>query len=181
MKKAGCRLIKVGVESGVQSILDKSKKGIKIEQSRDLFQWVRRAKITTHAHLMFGMPGEDKNSLEETISFIKKINPNTIDIGICTPYPGSGLFEELSRERPEFKAEAGLDFNNLHTRGLLNRYFANIEDEDLERGLKKAYRSFYLRPSYLARRLGEVKSLSELSDLITAGIKIFNFSLSWKI
>lgn len=177
MKRAGCRLIKVGVESGAQRILDTSGKGIKIEQTQELFNKAKDARILTHAHLMFGMPGEDRESLQETASFIKKINPDTVDIGICTPYPGSALFNRMLGEYPGLASDIRLDFGNLHSRAFYNKRYTSLDEKELEGWLTVVYRRFYLRPSYLLKSLLRIRSFSGLVRLCSAGIKVIQFSI----
>lgn len=98
MKKAGCHLIKTGVESGSQEILDNVKKGITIKQTKQFFKWTHEIGIDTHAHVMLGMPGETKETIEKTIDFVMEIAPTTATFGICTPYPGSPLFNEVLKK-----------------------------------------------------------------------------------
>lgn len=177
MKAAGCRLIKVGMESGVQEILDRSKKHIRVEQTRELFAWARAAGLDTHAHLMFGMPGETGETLDRTISFIKEVEPTTIDIGICSPYPGSELFRELLREHPELGDENRLSLKDLHTAGTYNEWYTSVSRDDLERRIRRAYREYYLRPRYLLWWLRRMKSPAEVARILRGGVNVIRFSL----
>ena len=177
MVKAGCRLIKVGVESGSQEVLDRSKKGIRTGEIEELFLWANEIGIDTHAHLMFGMPGETTNTIKETARFIKRIKPKTIDVGICTPYPGSVLFDELKKKNPDIGDGTWLDWENLHQVAHFNYLFTNVSGEDIEKAIRKLYRDFYLRPSYILRWLNEIKSPGELKRLILAGFRVIRYSL----
>lgn len=177
MKKAGCHTIKIGVESGVQNILDKSNKGIKLEDTEKLFKWAKEIGIKTHAHLMIGMPGETRETIEQTLKFIKKINPYTIDIGICTPYPGSVLFEEIVKEHPEIKDGTAINLENLHTEGLYNEFYTSLTKEELEKSLSRLYRRFYLNPKHIAYNLSQIKSLTELKSTANATFNLLKFFL----
>ena len=177
MKDAGCDLIKVGMESGVQEILDRSKKNIRIDQTRQLFQWANDIGLDTHAHLMFGMPGETERTLKETIDFIREIEPTTIDIGICSPYPGSQLFNELIVDHPELGNENRMSLQDLHTAGLYNEWYTSVSKEVLERYITKAYREYYLRPAYLFRWLRKMKSWTDCVRILKGGINVISFSL----
>lgn len=177
MKEAGCHLIKVGMESGAQEILDRTRKNISIGQTRELFLWANDIGLDTHAHLMFGMPGESTETMERTIAFVKEIRPTTIDIGICSPYPGSELFSTLLREHPDLGDENRLSLKDLHTAGTYNEWYTSVSKKGLERYIRKAYREYYLRPGYLLGWLGRMKSPGDIVRILRGGVNVMRFSL----
>lgn len=177
IKKAGCHLIKTGVESGVQEILDNVKKGIKINDTQQFFKWSKEIGIDTHAHVMLGMPGETADTLKRTIDFILNLRPTTVTFGICTPYPGTSLFEDVSKISPGLQDGTDSDFSRLHTSGLFNEYYTKLNRQDLERAVKYAYRRFYWRISYILETLNRITSIQDLKTFMIAGMNIFDFSL----
>lgn len=181
MKEAGCHLIKVGVESGSQRILDRSNKRINVTDTAKLFKWAKELGIDTHAHLMAGMPGEDKDSLNETIRFIKEIKPTTIDVGICTPYPGTDLFNEVISKFPEIRDGTQTTLENLHILGIFNKYYTSLSKQEIESFLYKIYRNFYLRPSYIIDWLKRIRNLYDIKRISYAGLNIINFALRGRL
>ncbi len=176
MKKAGCHMIRLGVESGVQEILDNINKGINLEMTRMTFKWAHEVGMDIHAHLMLGCPGETKETIRQTIEFVKKIDPTTATFGICTPYPGTKLFQQVARNYPQIKDGSSCDLNKIHTRAFFNETFTQLTRKELEKSVQKAYRSFYLRPSYILAWLKRINSFNELKRVFLAGIKVFSFS-----
>jgi len=170
MKKAGCHLIKYGVESGNQNILNNVKKGIRVSQTTKDFRNANSVGLDTHAHIMLGMPGDTKKTIEETIKFTKKIKPTTATFGICTPYPGTELYASL-------KKHTNLELDHIHEKAYSNELFTDLTAEELEGYIKKAYRSFYLRPTYLLKQLGKIKNLDDLKRITIAGSNVFSFSI----
>lgn len=175
MKRAGCHMVRLGVESGVQEILDAIRKDIKIEQTVETFKWTHEVGIDTHAHLMIGMPGETRETINRSIGFVKKIDPTIITVGICTPYPGTGLFDLVRREHPEINDGSECNLQHLHTKSFYNETFSRLTNEELSKEIRRFYRKFYLRASYLIRWLLRITSPDEFKRVILAGTKVFDF------
>ncbi|MBW3021594.1 B12-binding domain-containing radical SAM protein [Candidatus Woesearchaeota archaeon] len=176
-KRAGCHMIKYGVESGVQKILDNVHKGIKVDMTQKNFKWANEVGIDTHAHVMLGMPGETKQTIKKTIQFVKDIKPTTATFGICTPYAGTRLFKFVARKDPGLKDGSQIDLRGLHTSGYYNRYYTSLHPKELEKSVKVAYRKFYFRPSYILNWLTKIKSGDELKRVILAGTNVFSFGM----
>ncbi|KPL08183.1 hypothetical protein AMJ86_01625 [bacterium SM23_57] len=177
MKQAGCLMVKFGVESGDQDILDNMKKEIKLDEVRQIFRWCNELGLDTHAHVMLGNVGETRETIERTIEFVKELNPSNAAFGILTPYPGTELFDMVAKIRPEIKDGSRCDLKILHTASFFNDIFTNIPSNELEKWMKIAYRRFYWRPSYLLKALSRISNVGELKRAIKAGIKTIDFSL----
>lgn len=175
MKEAGCHMIRVGVESGVQEILNRVQKDVRLEQIEAAFRWSRELKLDTHAHMMLGMPGETEETIRQTFAFIRKIKPSTITYGIMTPYPGTEIYRQVLAADPKFGDGTAIDARTIHTNASFSHVFSRIAEDKLSRYVQEGYRRFYMRPEYLAYRLGKVRSLSELRRLILAGTQVFRF------
>ncbi len=177
MKQAGCHLIKFGAESGNQDVLDAIKKEVTLDQSRDAFAACQAAGIDTHAHFMIGSPGETYASMEDTLNFALEIEPTTVTFGICTPYPGTPLFRDVVRADPSIGDGAdNAAIDRLHLEGEYNHLFCSVDSADLKGTLKRFYRRFYLRPSYIARMVGRIRNFNMLRNAFIGGMNVFVFS-----
>jgi len=175
-KRAGCHTIKIGVESGNQDILDEMNKGYSIDQAYRVFEWARKAGMKTHAHVMIGNPGDTRESVEETIKFVLKLNATTATFGICTPYPGTPLFETVKSKFPEIGDGSSSDLSKLHVEGLFNEYYTSLKKDELRKLVRHAYRKFYLRPSYWIRSIKwQLTGIDDIKRISIAATNIFDF------
>lgn len=69
LKKSGCRMLKLGLESGDQRVLDALHKGTSVHTAAQALEALHRAGITTYAYLLFGTPAEDETSALKTLDF----------------------------------------------------------------------------------------------------------------
>jgi radical SAM superfamily enzyme YgiQ (UPF0313 family) len=98
MKKAGCKAVSYGVESGSPEILKNINKGITIDQITRAFELTRGAGINTEATIMIGNPGETGRTVAETERLLRVIMPDHMWVSFTAVYPGTGLYELAKRE-----------------------------------------------------------------------------------
>lgn len=137
MRRAGCRLIHFGVETGAERQVAALKKGLSLEQIREQHALVQSCGIETAMFFLFGHPGETEAEQQATIDFACRLDPDYASFNIASPYPGTRFFELAGRFDTPFPA-----FDH-HSHELAA----------LDRMRKRALRTFYLRPGYVAGRL----------------------------
>ena len=178
MKEANCHMVRIGVETGSPKLLENVKKEVTIDQVRQVFKWTHELDLDTHAHLMIGMPGETLETIQQTIDFVKEIKPTVITCGICTPYAGTELFNQVKEKYPEIGDGSDLNVEILHTQTFFNQAYTELDHETLSKQLRRLYMEFYMRPSYIFNRLKNVNSLDELKRISLAGTQVFDFVLN---
>src|SRR5436305_626417 len=94
MRNNGLRLLLVGYESGNQQILYNIKKRMRSELARRFTKDCHDLGITIHGTFIMGLPGETRETIEETIRFATEINPHTIQVSLAAPYPGTYLYRQ---------------------------------------------------------------------------------------
>ena len=93
MAEVGCVWIGYGIESGSQKILNAMNKKATVEQAKQAIINTRKAGIYPNTTFLFGYPGENRRSIQETIEFKRELG---IECGsfFVTPYPGAPLYED---------------------------------------------------------------------------------------
>ncbi len=179
MKKAGCHYIKIGVESGVQSILDIVKKDIQITETIKTFELMNQVGINSHAHMILGCPGETKETIRKTLDFVKRINPTTITYNTFIAFPGTPHFDKIKQLHPEADGTKH-DASKEHDVGYYSKMFCDLDDKEVGKAVKDAYKEFYLRPAYFLQTLKRIKSLNEFRRIATAGLEVLSYSTGKK-
>jgi radical SAM superfamily enzyme YgiQ (UPF0313 family) len=94
MYRAGCYRIYYGVESGSPRVLKAAGKGFTVEQVRRAFVMTHEAGMEPCCFLMVGNPGENPETIGETVELIHAIRPATMPIlGINTLLPASSQYD----------------------------------------------------------------------------------------
>jgi radical SAM superfamily enzyme YgiQ (UPF0313 family) len=101
LKKAGCKTVWVGAESGSQKILDSMDKGTTVEQIYATAARLRRYGIEVCFFLQFGYPGETDEDIEKTIKMVRDCQPDDIGISVSYPLPGTRFYERVKGQLGE--------------------------------------------------------------------------------
>jgi tetratricopeptide (TPR) repeat protein len=104
MRKAGCIQISYGVESGSEKIRAMLNKNITTDDIKRAFAMTIRYGILARAYFIYGSPGENGKTIQETIDLIHEIKPLSAIFYILDVFPGTALYEEFQR-----KTKAGDD------------------------------------------------------------------------
>ena len=72
LKRSGCVMLKLGLESGDQNVLDNLQKGIDLEEASSALRNLKKAGIATYVYLLFGTPAEGIAEARRTLAFVVK-------------------------------------------------------------------------------------------------------------
>ena len=158
LKRSGCTELYFGVESGSARIRNEvAKKWVKEEDIRQACDICRDNKIMSNLFLMLGFPSETKEDIKKTVQIGNRVRTDCVGVHITRPMPGSPLFTQAIEEGKV--KETVIDDYALgkHGKGFRDNYPYYVPNgltlEDLVEAKKKAYRSFYLSPQWMWRRI----------------------------
>ena len=172
MKRSGCHLASVGVESGSQEVLDRIGKRLTLSQVRSAFAALKKAGIRTFAYYVFGLPWETRRSAEETIRFALELDSDYANFFAATAFPGTRLFERAVREGAV--AGAGPDVPGLFDQAYAAPTVAgpHLSREEIIALQQQAVKRFFFRSRYLARTLAGIRGARELVNYCKAAASL---------
>ena len=152
IKKAGCRMIIVGYESGNQRVLNMIKKGIYIPRAIRFTLDAKRAGIKIFGCFMLGLPGDTEETIMETFEYAKKLNPDMAFFQQAVPFPGTEMYEWAKRNG-YLIAKNWDDWLDEDGRlGFLLSY-PNLPASRIRELREKLTIEFYLNPKWIAQAL----------------------------
>jgi len=174
LRDNGLRLLLVGYESGNQQILHNIKKGIRIEFARKFTKDCRELGITIHGTFIMGLPGETRETIEETIRYAREINPHTIQVSLAAPYPGTFLYKQALENGWLKDADAELvDADGVQIAPISYPHLSHTEIFD---SVEELYRRFYFRSTKIASIVGEMLASPQMMQRrLREGVEFFAF------
>ncbi len=143
MRSSGCREVGVGIESGSQRILKIVNKGESVKKNMEAVKLCHKAGIRVKGFFIIGLPGEDRDSIKETMDFIEEAGLDDIDVTLYTPYPGSYIYSH----KKEFDIDFTDDYEHAWFKGRPGRYKSLVSTSAFSaeeiRGLRDLIESRY--------------------------------------
>ncbi len=174
LKDNGLRLLLVGYESGNQQILHNIKKGMRIEVAKQFSKDCHELGIKVHGTFIVGLPGETRETIQESIAFAKEVNPHTMQVSLAAPYPGTFLHKQatengwLDAANAELIDENGVQIAPLH--------YPHLSHTEIFDSVEVFYRKFYFRAPKIASIVGEmVRSPQMMKRRLREGVEFFQF------
>jgi hopanoid biosynthesis associated radical SAM protein HpnJ len=174
LKDHGLRLLLVGYETGSQQILNNIRKGTRVDIARRFTQDCHELGILIHGTFILGLPGETRESIEDTIRYACELDPRTLQVSLAAPYPGTELHRQavengwFDAAHAELVDERGVQLAPLH--------YPHLPYLELHAAVETFYRRFYFRPSKVAEIVGEMATSGHmLVRRLREGVEFFRF------
>jgi len=172
MKKAKIFKIPFGVESGDPLILKRIIKQLDLKRVLACTKMAKKAGMKVYGFFMIGLPGDTPESMQKTIDYAIKMDPNIANFAITIPFPGTELYQMVKKD-----GRFLIDMDNGIDAGFYaNTVFYELEGMDKEQVLayyKKAIRSFYLRPKKMLELVMGMNSWTEFQWFAKTSLSIF--------
>ena len=113
---SGCRVVRFGIESGSQEVVNAIKKGIAIAKLREVVRGFVRAGITPVCGFMIGHPWDTRESVEATVRLAEEVRSlgGEATFAVQTPYPDTYLFRHASELGLKLRSCNWWEFHHLN-------------------------------------------------------------------
>ena len=169
LKEVGLHNVGFGIESGNDRVLKMIKKGITKDQVRRAVRIAKDIGLETWGFFIFGLPGDDEASVQDTIDFAIELDPKYAKFVFLKPFPGSEAFFQLE--------EKGLiDVREYSQYGPYTPPVHHLDGLSQQRLLvlqQQALRRFYLRPRKILEHLADIRSFGRLLSFARGGFFVF--------
>jgi radical SAM superfamily enzyme YgiQ (UPF0313 family) len=149
MREAGLRHVVVGYETGNEQILKNIKKGVTREQAIQFTRDCKKLGLSIHGAFIMGLPGETRETIQETIEYAKMLDLDSIQVSLASPYPGTEFYEQSKREG-WINSDSFLD-DTGHQTCVIN--YPHLSNREIFDAVELFYNKFYFRPKYIARSI----------------------------
>ncbi len=168
MKRSGCYVLSVGIESGSPRILRAAKKRLTKEVIRNRVEMIARNGIGVCGFFILGFPGETREEIEETIRFALELPLIRATFSSYQPFPGTEDFCRLVES-----GEVEEDIWKRHRLSLQDTSYAprGVGMSYLRRARKRALLRFYLRPRIIWQMATGIRSPSHLKAVLARSIR----------
>jgi hopanoid biosynthesis associated radical SAM protein HpnJ len=175
MREGGLRLLLVGFESGNQQILNNIRKGTKIERVRKFAEDCHELGILMHGTFVLGLPGETRETIQQTLAFAKEVDPYSLQVSLAAPYPGTELYRQAvangwlsGASGEELVQGAGIQEAVLS--------YPDLDNQAIHEALEQFYRSFYFRPGPIFRIVRDMlRDRQLMKRRLREGLEFFSF------
>lgn len=171
MKKAGCKKVSFGLESGSKKVLGLMRKGVDPEKAKEAVRILHKSNIDSHASFMLGNLDETEETIKETINFAKYLNLDYATFFITSPFPGTDLYELAKRKGYIHENTKWEEFAPLTDQNPIVMQ-DNLSSEELIKWQKTAFRQFYFRPTQIFKKISKIRSIKQFK-LLMEGFSIF--------
>jgi hopanoid biosynthesis associated radical SAM protein HpnJ len=176
LRDNGLRLLLVGYESGNQQILNNIKKGIRLDIARRFTRDCRSLGITIHGTFILGLPGETRETIQETIEYAKEINPHTIQVSIAAPYPGTYLYQQAKDNGWMPDDDSGVALVNDRGVQTAALSYPHLNRTEIFDSVETFYKRFYFRAGKIAEITAEMaRSPQMMKRRLREGVEFVQF------
>lgn len=169
MKKSGCWLFHMGIESGNAKVLKDIKKDITKEQVISTTKTAKKAGIQTWGFFILGHPTDTYNTMMDTINFASFLPLDYVGFNIAVPYPGSELYK-IAKKYGTFKNKCFSDYMvDPNDPVFIPKTTTKEELLTLKR---RAYRKFYMRPSQIFNHIKNIENLHDIEKYLLGAINL---------
>ena len=170
MRLAGCWNIFYGYETAIEELAENiqtNRKNKNFERMKQVAKWTKEAGIEVRGSFLIGLPGETPELAKQTVQNAIELDPDYAQFTLVCPYPGTKLSKEIEAGKwGKFITRDLEKYQCWNVTWLPDGYKNPKELKDMER---YAFRKFYLRPSYIFKRILKIRTFEDIKRYLKGG------------
>jgi radical SAM superfamily enzyme YgiQ (UPF0313 family) len=166
MKKSGCHQVMMGIESGVQEMLDGMNKMVTLAQIRRAVKICKEVGLETRAAYILGNISETSEMMQRTLDFAIELDTDYAQFNILTAYPGTEVWK-LAEKNGWLRVK-----NYDYSVSDFTLELPTVSQEEITAMYKKAHRKYYLRPKIILRRIWKIRSWAQLKQELLGALAV---------
>ena len=174
MAQAGCDTISWGIESASEQILKNARKGTTADRARRSLTASNKNGIRNFGYFIIGLPGETRETIQETIDFSKELPLDLAIFHIAAPYPGTPFFFQVM-ENNWFRPGTNWEQVDMDKSTVLQ--YENLSAEDLQKEAQRATREWMFRPGPIMTFAKSLTNVASIRSLINIGFQQARWAL----
>jgi radical SAM superfamily enzyme YgiQ (UPF0313 family) len=120
------------------------------QRAAEIARGLGRLGITVHGTFILGLPGETRETIQETIRFAREVNPHTIQVSVAAPYPGTELHRRAVAEGWLPEGDDGAALVSEQGTQLAALSYPHPGHTEILESVDAFYKRFYFRAGKLA-------------------------------
>ncbi len=158
LRRAGCWMLALGIETESEEVRKDMVKRLESQKIEAAFRNMRDAGIKSFAFFIFGYPGETLDTMNQTVNYAVRLDPDFANFYPAVPYPGTAMYAKVVKDGL-LPPGADSDWSKME----YSYYLMSgngLNDKVVMDAIQRAKRRFFLRPGYLARHVSDVARLA---------------------
>jgi radical SAM superfamily enzyme YgiQ (UPF0313 family) len=158
LRRAGCWMLALGIETESEEVRKDMVKRLESQKIEAAFRNMRDAGIKSFAFFIFGYPGETLETMNQTVNYAVRLDPDFANFYPAVPYPGTAMYAKVVKDGL-LPAGADSDWSKME----YSYYLMSgngLNNTVVMDAIQRAKRRFFLRPGYLTRHVGDVARLA---------------------
>src|SRR6266446_9521151 len=168
LKDGGLRLFVVGYESGNEQILKNIRKGVSVERARRFTRDCHELGILIHGTFILGLPGETRDTIQETMRFAREMQPETLQVSLASPYPGTAFYDFVTKNN-YLTVDSLVDETGYQK---CTVSYPEVSADEIFKAVETFYRRYYFTPRYIWKSVKKMaSSREEAKRLLGEGVQ----------
>ena len=155
LRQSGCWMLSLGIESESDEVRKDMLKRLERQKIQAAIQNMRQAGILSFGFFILGYPGETRATIERTVEYALKLDPDFANFYPAVPYPGTEMYEKCQRDGSLVSDDwAKMEYSYYLLRS------GDLDEAVVMGAIRRATRRFFLRPSWMLKHAGDILKLA---------------------